>query len=64
MVELQPSKLAMRVRFPSPALRLDPKTQVYMARRRADGLSKMDVLRCLKRFIAQEVYNALKMDLL
>jgi transposase len=45
-------------------LRLDPKTQFYMARRRADGLSKMDVLRCLKRFIAREVYNALKLDLL
>jgi transposase len=45
-------------------LRLDPKTQVYMARRRAEGLSKMDVVRCLKRFVAREVYNALKFDLL
>jgi transposase len=45
-------------------LRLDPRTQAYMARRRAEGLSKMDVLRCLKRFIAREVYNALKLDLL
>ena len=45
-------------------LRLDPRTQVYMARRRAEGLSKMDVVRCLKRFIAREVYNALKLDLL
>jgi len=45
-------------------LRLDPKTQVYMARRRAEGLSKMDVVRCLKRFNAREVYNALKLDLL
>ncbi|MGB8195868.1 MAG: IS110 family transposase [Acidimicrobiales bacterium] len=44
-------------------LRLDPKTQVYMARRRAEGLSNMDVVRCLKRFIAREVYNALKLDL-
>jgi transposase len=33
-------------------------------RRRADGLSKRDVLRCLKRFIAREVFNALKLDLL
>jgi len=45
-------------------LRLDPKTQVYMTRRRAEGLSNMDVVRCLKRFIAREVYNALKLDLL
>ena len=45
-------------------LRLDPKTQLYMERRRAEGLSKRDVLRCLKRFIAREVFNALKLDLL
>jgi hypothetical protein len=35
-----------------------------MERRRTEGLSKKDVLRCLKRFIAREVYNALKEDLL
>ena len=45
-------------------LRLDSKTQLYMERRRAEGLSKRDVLRCLKRFIAREVFNALKLDLL
>jgi transposase len=44
-------------------LRLDPRSQVYMARRQAEGLSKRDVLRCLKRFIAREVFNALKEDL-
>jgi len=27
-------------------------------------INKMDVVRCLKRFIAREVYNALKLDLL
>ena len=45
-------------------LRLDPATKVYMERRRAEGLSKKDVIRCLKRFIAREVFNALKLDLL
>jgi transposase len=45
-------------------LRLDPATKVYMERRRTEGLSKKDVLRCLKRFIAREVYNALREDLL
>jgi hypothetical protein len=35
-----------------------------MARRTLDGLSKRDVVRCLKRFIAREVFNALKLDLL
>jgi hypothetical protein len=28
-----------------------------MARRTLDGLSKRDVVRCLKRFIAREVFN-------
>jgi hypothetical protein len=45
-------------------LRIDPRAQVYMERRRVDGLSKSDLLRCLRRFIAREVYNALKLDLL
>jgi hypothetical protein len=35
-----------------------------MARRQTEGLSKRDVLLCLKRFIAREVFNALKEDLL
>jgi hypothetical protein len=35
-----------------------------MERRRTEGLSKKDVLRCLKRFIAREVYHALEQDLL
>jgi len=45
-------------------LRYDARTQAYMERRRAEGLSKKDVLRCLKRFIAREVFNALNEDLL
>ena len=45
-------------------IRIDPRTQIYMERRRAEGLSKRDVVRCLKRFIAREVFNALKQDLL
>jgi type I restriction-modification system DNA methylase subunit len=35
----------------------------YMERRRAEGLSKKYVLRCLKRFIAREVYHDLRADL-
>ncbi len=35
-----------------------------MERRRAEGLSKRDVVRCLKRFIAREVFNTLKQHLL
>jgi transposase len=44
-------------------LRYDPKTITYMERRRAEGLSKKDVLRCLKRFIAREVFRDLTTDL-
>ena len=45
-------------------LRYDPRTINYMQRRLAEGLSKKDVLRCLKRFIAREVFHDLKADLL
>jgi transposase len=45
-------------------LRYDSRTIDYMNRRRAEGLSKKDVLRCLKRFIAREVFKDLKADLL
>ena len=40
-------------------LRLDPRTQAYAARRQADGLSKRETLRCLKRYIARESYHLL-----
>ncbi len=36
----------------------------YRKRREAEGLSKNDIIRCLKRFIARETYTALKTDLL
>lgn len=36
-----------------------PPTRAYVARRTAEGLSKRDILRCLKRYIAREVFNAL-----
>ena len=45
-------------------IHIDPLDQVHMERRRAEGLSKRDVVRYLKRFIAREVFNALKQDLL
>ena len=38
-------------------LRYDQRTIDYMARRQAEGLSKKDEVRCLKRFIAREVYH-------
>lgn len=42
--------------------RWHPPTMAYATRRTADGLSKRDILRCLKRFIAREVYRALLAD--
>lgn len=40
-------------------MRYDDRTKDYVARRTAQGMSKKDILRCLKRFIAREVYKHL-----
>src|SRR5699024_8389319 len=40
-------------------MRHDPRPQAYVRRRLGEGKTKKDVLRCLKRTIAREVYNAL-----
>ena len=37
----------------------DQKTAEYMARRASEGKSKREAMRCLKRYIAREVYRAL-----
>ena len=42
----------------SPAA-LGPPTRAYVARRTTEGLSKPEIIRCLKRYIAREVYTAL-----
>ena len=34
----------------------------YVRRRTAEGLSKKDIIRCLKRFVAREIYHALIED--
>jgi len=38
-------------------LRWDPHTRAYMERRTKDGLSKKEIIRCLKRYIARELYQ-------
>ena len=38
-------------------LRSDPRTKAYVARRMADGHSKLEAIRCLKRYIAREVFT-------
>jgi transposase len=40
-------------------MRYHEPTRAYVARRTSEGLSKMEILRCLKRFIAREVFRAL-----
>lgn len=44
-------------------LRYDQRTIDYMTKRTAQGLSKKDTLRCLKRYIAREVFHDLTTDL-
>ena len=41
-------------------LRHDERTRKYMARRMAEGMTKMQVIRCLKRYVAREVYAILR----
>jgi transposase len=40
-------------------MRYDERTRAYVTRRTKEGLSKKDITRCLKRFVAREVYRAL-----
>ena len=40
-------------------LRCDPRTKAYVARRTTEGLGKPEILRCLKRYIAREVFKIL-----
>ena len=42
--------------------RIDPRTKAYVARRKAEGHSNPEILRCLKRYIAREVYYVLRHD--
>lgn len=41
-------------------LRCDARTQQYVKRRIADGRSKLEAIRCLKRYIAREVFNLIR----
>jgi transposase len=43
-------------------LRREPRTQEYLARRTAEGKSKKEAMRCLKRYIARETYRAILLD--
>jgi transposase len=38
-------------------LRWDPRTRAYAERRTKEGLSKKEIIRCLKRYVARELYQ-------
>jgi len=44
-------------------MRSDPRTQVYVARRTAEGKSVKEIHRCLKRYIIRELYPIILADL-
>ncbi len=41
-------------------LRTDPRTKAYVDRKIAEGHSKLEAIRCLKRYLAREVYNLIR----
>lgn len=40
--------------------RIDETTKTYVAKRTAEGVSKLEIMRCLKRYVAREVYYLIK----
>jgi transposase len=44
-------------------LRYCERTRDYAAKRTSDGLNRREILRCLKRYIAREIYQTLRADL-
>jgi hypothetical protein len=42
--------------------RLDPETKAFMARKQAEGKTKKEALRCLKRHLANGIYRAMVAD--
>lgn len=40
-------------------MRMDPDTQAYVARRLAEGQTKREIRRCLKRYLARQIYRNL-----
>jgi transposase len=43
-------------------MRYDPRTRAYAHRRRREGLTKKEIIRCLKRYVVRDVYTALLAD--
>jgi transposase len=43
-------------------LRYCERTRVYVTRRISEGKTMLEIIRCLKRYLAREIYNALRTD--
>lgn len=43
-------------------MRYCERTRAYVARRTAEGLSKPEIIRCLKRYLAREIFRTLRTD--
>jgi transposase len=43
-------------------IRVDEQTQEYVKRRTTEGKSKMEIIRCLKRFVAREAFYLIRQD--
>jgi len=41
-------------------LRFDPRTQEYYERRTREGKTRREIIRCLKRYAAREVFNLVR----
>lgn len=44
-------------------LRYRAQTRAYVRRRQADGLSKREAIRCVKRYIARQTFHTIRADL-
>lgn len=44
-------------------IRHDPATRTYVAKRTTDGRSEREIIRCLERYIARQIYHAIMTDL-
>lgn len=42
-------------------MRVDPRTKTYVERKTSEGRSKLEIIRCLKRYIAREVFGLIKL---
>jgi transposase len=43
-------------------MRFCPRTRAYVERRTKQGLSKPEIMRCIKCYLAREIYHALVAD--